>query len=1185
MQADERGRRAISGMDALFLGQATLRVSGKPLPLMTRKALALVAYLALEGATERSRLSDLLWTDLDRASGRGNLRRELYRLHPTPLWAMLDRGADRLGFHTELPTDVVTFEEHITAGRLAEALLLYRGPLLRGLDLQGAEGFEEWLTERRQRLEDTYHAALAQHARALETAGDLRGALVAQLDLLRADELQERAYREAMRLHALLGERGLALLCYKNLQEVLARELGLIPLPETTALAERIRAEAVPAVQLDGAGQTPLLAPPLVGRAGAWDVLTRSPAALCLIVAEAGVGKTRLAEDFARSRGQRVLVRGLEAASDTPLSALADALRGASQDGAVRARLKQLDLVWQREAAWLVPELGPEAVSARPPSPEGRARFLEGLARTLAAAVGPGGTIIFDDFQWCDPSTVEAAFHLTRLSSSGDFRIIATARPAELNSHPAALRTLASLEREGQLQRLELEPLSDLDVLMLVRSMSGGSGALLFSQRLHEATGGNPLYLLETLRALFASGLLHAGEGGWSTPFDEATSDYAELPLPPSVSEAVLRRVNLLGGGARRLLELASLAGNGFHLARLAGASALTEWEQLEGLERALEAYLIVPHKEGYRFSHELVRRALERSIGPERRRLSHRKLAENLIRAGEAPGQIAAHLERAGQLPEAVAYRVRAAQAAARVFAQQEALDEYTYALRDGANGTEAFEVYLARAELLVTTGDYVAAQGELNLAAPLTAQPDGPEQKARLDLAQAGLHNVLGHYAEALDLTTGLLNLALPTRLEAQALFEHGSALLRLGRLGEAEPCLQSALTRVPDDAPELAGHLNTHLQACAMQRGDLNLAQRHNAAALSAFLQAGSRTGLVKTRGSAGLLVGLLGDARAAAHLLEEVLNEARDIGDVSIQRTLLLNLFKFLLDSGDLEAAVPRLEEGLALARSPQDPYLEGIFLNNLGVVQRLRGDMGAAITAFSAALDLADRTGIAQHQVRRRITLAEQHLDLGDPSGARPLLEAARHLAAPKGLGEIQAWLETLCARCDLLSGAPAAALPRLNALLGAENIDAEDRVRITWMLGQTQLALGAPQAALLHMAELDLPVNPLLRSWALSLRLEARTHLHLSSAEDLVTAGEFLASNQVLPLESLGLYAAVVHALQAVGEEKRALSYYHNVQMRVQNLAASLKEFPQLQQSLLSRYQPSDQGTLGASPV
>lgn len=1169
MSTEIRAAQAGEGITMLLLGRPCVLWHGREVALKTRKSLALVAYLALEGCTRRSHLAELLWTELDPSRGRANLRREVYRLRDTPIWTLLEVGDEQLGFRDPVRTDLTDFREHINAHLIREALALCRGSLLEGMDLGGAGAYEEWLTAQRTLQMAEFQSTLEQHARALELGGDLRGALEAQLRLLRTDELQEHAHAEVMRLHALLGERGQALRHFEQLRAVLAEQLGLEPLPETVALAAQMRTSSVPQ-RLKEVSPAPLLVIPLVGREAVWNALACSNTSVCLILSEPGLGKTRLALDFAHSRASSVLIQGREVSSHTPLSSLAEALRKAHTDPQARARLETLESVWQREVAWLIPELDPTD-NAVAPTPEGRDRFLQGLAQALAAAAGASGTVIFDDFQWCDGSTVEVALHLARLASPRDVRILITARTTELESNPTAAGVLALLEHEGELTRFELEPLSALEVLALVRSLSGGMQAQMFSQRLHQATGGNPLYLLETLRSLFASGLLCVGSEGWATPFDTDTDDYTELPLAPSVREAVLLRVDALGGAARRLLELASLAGNGFELEWLSGASALTEWEQLEALERALAVHLIAPLGRGYGFSHDLVRRALEGSIGEDRRVLSHRKLAENLERKGGFPGQIAEHFERAGQSVRAITHRVRAAEEAAHVFAHPEALQQYQCALNDGAEGDQAIFIRLDRATLLSTTSDYPAAEAELVQAAELAGAANNLQMKARVTVAEVGLHNTLGRYEEALHLSAELLEqVALPIELRVQALYQRGAALLRLGRLEEAEPCLHLVLGQSPPDAFALIGGANIHLLGCAMQRGHLRLAQTYNSAALVAFRRAGNRVGAVKALGSSGLLAGLLGDAPRAVQLLEVALLEARELGEVAVQRTLLLNLFKFLLEAGDLEAAVTRLESGLALARDPQDPYLEGVFLNNLGVVHRLRGDLGAALMVVLAALELADRSGNVPQQVRRRLTLAESYLDLSNPEGAWSLLEEARRRSEPLGLGEVHAWHENLLARCELARGQPQRALKRLQSLLGSElPLDLEDRARTDWLVGLAYLAQGRPQQALDQVKALELPREPLLRGWLLSIRLEARTRLGQEAHQDTAEAEILLASGQLYPLESLSLKRALMRTLTTLAETERALVHARALQKCIRHLADSLGDFAALQNSFL----------------
>src|SRR6185295_3135287 len=113
--------------------------------------------------------------------------------------------------------------------------------------------------------------------------------------------------------------------------------------------------------------------------------------------------------------------------------------------------------------------------------------------------------------------------------------IVAAARGEELELHPGTRDALLALERSRLLVRVPVPPLSDAETLELVRTLATSAGGTLFSARLQRATHGNPYHLLETIRFLFDTGELQIDpEGGWVTRYDDATADYAELPVPPS---------------------------------------------------------------------------------------------------------------------------------------------------------------------------------------------------------------------------------------------------------------------------------------------------------------------------------------------------------------------------------------------------------------------------------------------------------------------------------------------------------------------------------------------------------------------------------------------------------------------------------------------------------------------------
>lgn len=222
-----------------LLGSPQIGLKGETVGLPTKKVLGLVAYLALEGATSRSKLASLFWSENDEESARRNLRRELHRLRSTPLERYLH--SDAVLHLSNHQTDVTQFRELLEQGRVEAALEVYRGSLLEGLELPGTTGFAEWLEQQRAALHRLWQQALLYQAENLETRGDWRAALEIHLQLLAQDDLQERHQREVMRLHYLLGEREAALERFERFRGTLKQELGLEPLPETLHLAEQIR--------------------------------------------------------------------------------------------------------------------------------------------------------------------------------------------------------------------------------------------------------------------------------------------------------------------------------------------------------------------------------------------------------------------------------------------------------------------------------------------------------------------------------------------------------------------------------------------------------------------------------------------------------------------------------------------------------------------------------------------------------------------------------------------------------------------------------------------------------------------------------------------------------------------------------------------------------------------------------
>lgn len=227
-----------------LLGAPVITVGRKGIVTDTRKATALLAYLAVTGQPQRrATLAALLWPDTDEQKARGALRRTLSVLRSALGDRWLEAEGDTVDLdRADLQADVQEFRRAIADGRLEAAAALYRGDLLEGFSLRDSPAFDDWQAAQADALRSDYADLLARLADAAERTGDLPAALGYAKRRLATDTLHEPAHRELMRLYAAGGDRAAALRQYRECARLLDRELGVTPSDETRALHDAIEA-------------------------------------------------------------------------------------------------------------------------------------------------------------------------------------------------------------------------------------------------------------------------------------------------------------------------------------------------------------------------------------------------------------------------------------------------------------------------------------------------------------------------------------------------------------------------------------------------------------------------------------------------------------------------------------------------------------------------------------------------------------------------------------------------------------------------------------------------------------------------------------------------------------------------------------------------------------------------------
>lgn len=333
----------MSRLTLLLLGPPRLERDGSPLEFETRKAIALLAFLALSGERHnRDELAALLWPDYGQEQARAYLRYTLWALKKTigETWLEIDREQIGLAHGDGLWLDVAHFQKGLAARRthghpadnvcsaclpvLAEAVALYRGELLAGFTLTDSPGFDDWQFFQRESLQRELAGALRCLVLGQSARGEYEQAIAYARRWLALDRLHEAAHRWLMRLYAWAGQEAAALRQYQECAQLLDEELGVSPEEATSELYNAIKARHAPsppklveaperltpppppflewpAVPLEAEETTFVARQAELARLGEFlDLALAGQGRVVFVTGEAGGGKTALLREFAR---------------------------------------------------------------------------------------------------------------------------------------------------------------------------------------------------------------------------------------------------------------------------------------------------------------------------------------------------------------------------------------------------------------------------------------------------------------------------------------------------------------------------------------------------------------------------------------------------------------------------------------------------------------------------------------------------------------------------------------------------------------------------------------------------------------------------------------------------------------------------------------------------------------------
>ncbi len=531
----------------------------------------LLAYVLLhrQAPIERSKLAFLLWPDSTEAQAQTNLRRELHNLREALPGAdrFVDSAGRTLHWRADAPAtvDLIDFETCLSAASAAEArrdaiaarTYLEQAMVAYGGDLLPAR-YEDFVLSERERLRNKCLGALEQLAELCVTGRDYPSAIRWTEEILRLEPLRESTCRKLMQLHERGGNRGAALQVYRALAERLQRELQAAPDPASEALFRSILARSAPTLPSRKEGSPHI---PLIGRTAEWEQLHEAwrrarakPSRMVLLRGDAGVGKTRLAEEmltWATSRGIPAARSRCYAAEGSlnygPVVEWLDAPE-------LRRDWERLDAIWLGELSRLFPELPtgdwhPELLHEA----WQRHRFFEAMARALVA--GDRRLLLIDDLQWCDAGTTEWLHFLLRFKSDATLLLVATLRDTDLDPAHLVQTLIAELRIADQLTEIAMVPLNATDTAALASAVAERSLSNAEAAALYEQTQGWPLFVVETMRA---ASLMASNQGAAAQPSPAGET----AGLPPKVHAVISRRLASLPHRTREFAEWCAAYGS-----------------------------------------------------------------------------------------------------------------------------------------------------------------------------------------------------------------------------------------------------------------------------------------------------------------------------------------------------------------------------------------------------------------------------------------------------------------------------------------------------------------------------------------------------------------------------------------------------------------------------------------------
>jgi DNA-binding SARP family transcriptional activator/predicted ATPase len=995
-----------------LLGGFQVLSNGAGLSIPEGKATALFAFLLLHPHTPHTReqLVERFWEEAPPERGQRRLSNTLYQLQKSigAGWLERDGATLSLVIPPHVTVDVRQFETWAKSDSpplWQKAVQLYRGDLL-------PERYEEWVLARRVGLRDTYITLLLKLAHHAEREGDSSRALEWYRRLAAAEPLYEEGQRGVIRTLMALDRPAEALEVYQQVEQLLKEEMGVPPAATTQLLGEEVRREVANRRHTAFPTANPFIHPPFVGRTAERAKLlallqqaTTRQGGLCLVLGEAGVGKSRLLKEFANAatwRGWQVAWGyGQELTLPAAYAPLQEALTTALPPVRRQQVAHLVQPLWLGVVARAFPSLAslmsvPLASDHETYTPERVAlalqRLLEGLHQ-----IAPH-LFILEDIQWADEGFWTVMSHLRESLAHSNCLLVLSARLEALEHHPNQWAIIEAWSRQG-MPTFTIEGLKPTDLSVLIHTVTPHYSTTPpledVATRLHVVTNGNPLLALTLLQT------------------DTSTTDVHLHTL-------FQRRLAPISPTARTLLQAASVLGYRFrydHLEKLMAISG-TDTVALPRFMGELEQQgMVMVEGNGYRFHHDTLRRVVYEGMDAKQQlQWHHNALLSLENEQGIEPTRLLHHAEQSDNPPAISRHALAAGQTALSGFAMASAKHYFSLSLDHlPDHATESrYQALMGRLQAENVLGNRAAQLRDLETLQAIAEQTNQIQWLDEVREQYAYYHWAIGAFQEAA--TT--IQQGLDTfqhrpnhRREASLRIVLGRVLREWGRYDEAQQQIRRAQTLYHQSGDKEGYAIATDLLGgIAWQTGNHPLGADLHQQAAELFRANGNIIREAQALNNLGANLWSLERYPEARTTHKRALYLSREQGHRRGEADNLDNMGGVAWILGEYEEAIEFYSQALAIRRSLKDRWGMAISLGNLGSAYRLWGKSEEALPFYAEALELNEELS-RKHglgYVLHGQGLA--FLDLGSLEVAQAALQQAIEIRAT--LSERQHWVES-----------------------------------------------------------------------------------------------------------------------------------------------------------------------------